>query len=55
MENKWNVKTYLLGSADQTRTTYPQNKLFMDLVRSNAKQTNIQTNILVSRAEPIKA
>jgi len=51
MENERNVQIDLLGSADQTRTTYAENKLFMDLVRSNAKQTSV----VVSGDEPIKS
>jgi hypothetical protein len=51
MVNERNVQIDLPGSADQTRTTYAENKLFMDLARSNAKQTSI----VVLGDEPIKA
>jgi len=51
MENERNVQIGLLGSADQIRTNYAANKLFMDLARSNSKQTSV----VVSGDESIKA
>jgi len=50
MEKERNVQIDLRGSADQTRTTYAENKLFMDPVRWNAKQTSV----VAAGDEPIK-